>query len=192
MHYRFPSSAPVRSVFSNEKGGGAIVHLLAAPNQVLAAPSGHGIATFPLLGLRRTPSDREGEIGSSQLPLDIPIANSELQRQTVRGFKTCLIIFGQDVELGEDQPPIKPWSLAEALHHIEEQAKLLIEEEFRTIFASTTMPSADVAKEDVQSLLQGYDVDRAVAEYDAGSEKDSILGRGEDQRALPTFQLSAP
>jgi hypothetical protein len=104
MNNRFPSSATVRQL-PTEKGGGAIVHLLGAPSQVSSALSG-GLAS-PLLRAR-TPD-------GSRATCEVPLKTHELVEGVKRAVRAAQIVFGYDVDLNEEEEPIRAWSVQGAL-----------------------------------------------------------------------------
>ena len=104
MNNRFPSSATVRQL-PTEKGGGAIVHLLGAPNQVSSALSG-GMAS-PLLRAR-TPD-------GSRATCEVPLKTDELVAGVRRAVRSTQIVFGYDLDLDEEEEPIRAWSVQDAL-----------------------------------------------------------------------------
>jgi hypothetical protein len=77
---------------AGKRGGGAIVHLLGAPNQVLGATS----ASIPTAGIRF------GTEESARVLEDIKVDNKELVEGARRAVRNCKIVFGvPDVEGGE-------------------------------------------------------------------------------------------
>jgi hypothetical protein len=105
LRFRFPSSAPVRSLTVNEKGGGggAIVHLLGAPSQVLSATS----SAFPTLTPR--PSFAEEALRELRINCDT------LAEGARRAVRVCMMVFGYDSEMEEDEEPVRIWTLHDAL-----------------------------------------------------------------------------
>ena len=104
MNNRFPSSATIRQL-PGDRGGGAIVHLLGAPNQVSSAMGG-GLAS-PLLRSRT----QDG----SRATCDIPLKTEKLIEGLRRAMKAAQIVFGYDVDMGEDEVPIRTWCVQDAL-----------------------------------------------------------------------------
>ena len=104
MNNRFPSSATVRQL-PGQKGGGAIVHLLGAPNQVSAAVSG-GMAS---------PLHRATTPDGSSAASEILIQTQELVAGTRRAVKAVQIVFGYDADLEDDDEPVRTWSVQDAL-----------------------------------------------------------------------------
>jgi hypothetical protein len=104
MNNRFPSSATVRQL-PGDKGGGAIVHLLGAPNQISSVIGG-GLASPHLRA--RTPD-------GSRATCEIPLKTDELVAGVKRAVRAAQIVFGYDVELDEDEEPIRTWSVQDAL-----------------------------------------------------------------------------
>jgi hypothetical protein len=104
MNNRFPSSATVRQL-PGQKGGGAIVHLLGAPNQVSAAVSG-GMAS---------PLNRATTPDGSCAASEILIQTQELVAGTRRAVKAVQIVFGYDADLEDDDEPVRTWSVQDAL-----------------------------------------------------------------------------
>ena len=100
MPYRFPSSQPVRQL-AGERGGGAIVHLLGAPNQVLGATS----AAIPTLGVGN--KDDAGKILR-----DLRVGSAGLQEAARRGVRSCKVVFGLGDDMDED---VQVWSTQEAI-----------------------------------------------------------------------------
>lgn len=104
LKYRFPSSSTVRQL-PTERGGGAIVHLLGAPNQVSSAISGG----FPA-PLSRSRADHQA--GSTS---EVLITDPTLVLGMKRAVRSVQIVFGHDIELPEDEPPIRTWTAQDAL-----------------------------------------------------------------------------
>jgi hypothetical protein len=104
MNNRFPSSATVRQL-PGDKGGGAIIHLLGAPSQVSSVLGG-GLAS-PLLRAR-TPDH-------SRATCEIPLKTAELIAGVSRAVRAAQIVFGYDVDLDEDETPIRTLSVQDAL-----------------------------------------------------------------------------
>lgn len=104
MNYRFPSSATVRQLPS-EKGGGAIVHLLGAPNQVSSAISG---------GLASPLSRSQGPDGV-RASSDVYVTDEILISGMKRAMRTVQIVFGHEVDLTDEDEPIRTWTAQDAL-----------------------------------------------------------------------------
>jgi hypothetical protein len=104
MNYRFPSSTTIRQL-PTEKGGGAIVHLLGAPSQVSSAISGGFSA----------PLDRSRTDDQAASTSEVLIKDEDLINGMKRAVRTVQIVFGHDVELPEDEPPIRTWTAQDAL-----------------------------------------------------------------------------
>jgi len=95
MHKRFPSSQSVRQLGGHNtsgKRGGAIVHLLGAPNQVLGATS----AAIP------TPGIRVGAEESARVLGEIKIGTPELQEGARRAVRSCKVVFGVQIDQEEE------------------------------------------------------------------------------------------
>ena len=94
--YRFPSSQPVRQFDTNlaagKKGGGAIIHLLGAPNQLLGATS----AAIPSPGIR---VDKEK---SARVLEETKIETRELVEDARRAIRICKVVFGIRDDEGEE------------------------------------------------------------------------------------------
>ena len=105
MRFRFPSSAPIRSLNTKEKGtgGGAIIHLLGAPSQVLSATS----SAFPTLAPRVSMAE--------EAVRDIRVKNEELAKGARRAVRVCMIVLGWDWEMEEEDEPVRVWSVHDAL-----------------------------------------------------------------------------
>ncbi len=99
MAFRFPSSAPVRS-----GGGGAIVHLLGTPSQVLSATSSISPNLSPATG-----------VSQEQAIKDIRISNEVLKAGTRRAVRVCQMVFGYELELEAGEEPVRVWSVHDAL-----------------------------------------------------------------------------
>ena len=100
MAYRFPSSQPVRSLAQGEKGGGAIVHLLASPDHT--TPTN----TVPIL--------RSKDPGKSAVK-ELRINTEELQHAARRAVKVCQVVFGFMTEEDPEDEPVRKWTLNDAL-----------------------------------------------------------------------------
>jgi len=99
MLVRFPSSAPVRS-----GGGGAIVHLLGGPSQVLSATS----SSFPTV-------TNAAAVGSERAVKDVRLSSEALKAGTRRAVRVCLMVFGYELEPEEDEEVVREWSVHDAL-----------------------------------------------------------------------------
>lgn len=180
MAFRFPSSEPIRS-----GGGGAIIHLLGAPNQV---PSAAGSATsivYPVAAAR-----------PQQAMKDVRLKTELLIEGTRRAVRVCQMVFGHEVEFEEDEPSVRVWSVQEALvsdqsckvkeclcsqHIISEQTKVFVEQEFKEVFDPAQRAWRDTSNED---NLQGKEDFRTVLDDD--SKEDGLLLQ------LPTLAISSP
>lgn len=100
LPYRFPSSQPVRQL-AGEKGGGAIIHLLGAPNQVLGATS----AAIPTLASRSVED-------ATKILRDLRLNSPALQSGARRAVRSCKVVFG----LGDDvEEEVRVWSTEDAI-----------------------------------------------------------------------------
>ncbi|KAK4687249.1 hypothetical protein P7C73_g2860, partial [Tremellales sp. Uapishka_1] len=163
--FRFPSSAPIRSLgVSGEKG--AIIHLLSAPTQVLSATS----TGFPTLGLGTGQS-------SISAVREVLLKNETLIEGTRKASRTVQMVFGYPVELQQDEEPVRIWSVHEALHVIVEQTKIFVEDEFRDVFNPAREEWVDVEDEKRES---GFG-----CRVEAGMEEDEGLD-------LPVLHISSP
>jgi len=179
MNYRFPSSAPARAVAGGEKGGGgAIVHLLSAPNQVPSAMTGG----FP------TPIGRTNTLDRGRPTAELRLHNEVLIKAARRAVRTVKMVFGYDVEPEEDEEPIRTWGAHDALHMISEQTRVFVEEEFRTVFNprdTSGWVAVDVNAMD-DSGPSGFDlepVDEGVREKEE-EEEENIR--------IPVLSISSP
>jgi hypothetical protein len=104
MRYRFPSSQPVRQLGEKGQaggGGGAIIHLLGAPHQVLGATS----ATIPSAGV-------SGKDEIEEALRDVRIGSQALSQGARRSVRACRVVFGLGKGVEED---IKVWTRFEAI-----------------------------------------------------------------------------
>lgn len=97
--FRFPSSAPVRS-----GGGGAIVHLLGTPSQVLPVTS----SSFPVLA-------PGSHCGGHQATEAIRLTSDTLITGTRRAMRVCQMVFGYELEHDEEEDLVRIWSVHDAL-----------------------------------------------------------------------------
>ncbi|OCF39078.1 hypothetical protein I317_07148 [Kwoniella heveanensis CBS 569] len=144
MNYRFPSSAGVRNLRpTSEKAGGAIIHLLAAPNQVLSATS----SNFPTLSPTSPTGgfladgtrigDNKGTSGEGALR-DHRIKDERLSEMARRAVRVVRMINGWEVDYDQNEEAIRTWSVHDALHVIAEQTKLFVESEFKDVFSPSS------------------------------------------------------
>ncbi|OCF58018.1 hypothetical protein L486_04045 [Kwoniella mangroviensis CBS 10435] len=184
MHRRFPSSAGDIRNLTNEKianasskaNGGAIVHLLSTPNQILSATSSN-FPTFspshspispqgknPLRGNTLSGGGVNGRRGESALR-EIRVKNDKLCEMTRKSMKMVRLIngyengnndgenlFGDDNN--EDDDMMRSWNVSDALNVISEQTRIFVEEEFRDLFSpisSTT--SHEIGLGDLSTVL---------------------------------------
>ncbi|WVW80039.1 hypothetical protein I302_102012 [Kwoniella bestiolae CBS 10118] len=170
MNYRFPSSGSgdFRNLsLSNEKtnpnaGGGAIVHLLSTPNQILSATS----SGFPTISPTHSPISPtgknpfhghgqgvggDGKRGESALR-DVRVKNERLCEMSRKSIRLVRLINGyenneDDGLLGEDAEDedemMRSWNVLDALNVISEQTRLFVEEEFRDLFSPISSSSSN-------------------------------------------------
>ncbi|WVR03916.1 hypothetical protein IAU60_000915 [Kwoniella sp. DSM 27419] len=141
VKYRFPSSAGVRNLRpNNEKAGGAIVHLLSAPNQVLSATSTPFLTVPPSSPRDQTwRDDRRGTGEDAHMALkEVYIKSDRLAKITKRAVRVVQMVNGWAVDHEENEEAITTWSVSDALHVVSEQTKILVEEEFLDIFSPSS------------------------------------------------------
>jgi len=164
MNYRFPSSQSVRQlsggIAAGRKGGGAIVHLLGAPNQVLGATS----AAIPSPGIRVAAEE------SARVLREIRVESMALREAAGRSVRNCKAAFGV---VDDDPEEVRILSTHEAMvssplrlsgdvaneqDMVIEQSRLLIEEEFSSLFVR----SQEVWDEDEGSSeeKEGYSMEQ--------------------------------
>ncbi|CAD6587451.1 MAG: hypothetical protein TREMPRED_004759, partial [Tremellales sp. Tagirdzhanova-0007] len=164
MTFRFPSSAPVRS-----GGGGAIVHLVGAPSH---APSARN-SSFPSVAF--VPAEK-----SDQAISEIRISTDALESGARRAVRVCQMVFGYEVELEEDEEPVRIWSVHDALQVISEQTKIFVEDEFGDVFnpARNERPADRRVSDGEQETL---------AEMEDLDSKEGFL-----EYSLPMLAISSP
>jgi hypothetical protein len=163
-----------------QKGGGVIVHLLGAPNQVSAAISG-GLAS---------PVHRATTPDGSNATSEILLSTEELVAATRRAVKSVQIVFGYDVDVEDDEEPVRTWTAQDALvsllncsfhlskcitdayqHVISEQTNYFVESEFAAVFkpprdeTDTTTKGYDLSFGD-DSFYTQYSDDKKRMDYD--------------------------
>ncbi|WVF66993.1 hypothetical protein IAT40_001736 [Kwoniella sp. CBS 6097] len=151
MNYRFPSSAGVRNLRpTSEKAGGAIIHLLSAPNQVLSATSSNFPTLSPTSPTSASIADgsgtgsKRGQSGESALR-EHRIKGERLSEMARRAVRVVRMVNGREVDYDQDEEAIRTWSVHDALHVISEQTKLFVEGEFRDVFSPSSDGWTDIA-----------------------------------------------
>jgi hypothetical protein len=100
---RFPSSQSVRQVHGTGGQGGAIVHLLGAPNQVLTSTAGSNPGHYS-----------GGAVNTSNALREFRL-EKELGQITARAVRVCQIALGGMSEDEMENEPVRMWSTQEAL-----------------------------------------------------------------------------
>lgn len=113
---RFASSANIRDLGnSSEKPGGAIIHLLGAPNQVLSATS----SGFPTLSLTNSsvisPTGPKISTQSVEKALrDVYIKSEELTQMASKAVRTVMLVYGWRFDK-EEEDVVRNWTVLDAL-----------------------------------------------------------------------------
>ncbi|WVQ94622.1 hypothetical protein IAU59_001702 [Kwoniella sp. CBS 9459] len=167
MNYRFPSSAGVRNLRpTSEKAGGAIIHLLSAPNQVLSAtssnfptlsptsPTSASLANGIGVGVGIGIGNQKGKCGEAALR-DHRIKVERLSEMARRAVRVVRMVNGWEVDYDQDEEAIRTWSVHDALHVISEQTKLFVEEEFRDVFSPSSQDWTDDVNNNADPLTRG-------------------------------------
>ncbi|AUB27882.1 hypothetical protein CKF44_01613 [Cryptococcus neoformans] len=133
---RFPSSASITDLDnSSEKAGGAVMHLLGAPNQVLSATS----SGFPTLSLTNSsavsPTRLKISTQNGERALrDVYVKSEELTQMASNAVRTVMLVYGWRFN-NEEEDAVRNWSVLDALHIVSKQTKVFVEDEFRDIFS---------------------------------------------------------
>ncbi|ODN76707.1 hypothetical protein L202_05340 [Cryptococcus amylolentus CBS 6039] len=147
--HRFPSSAGIRNLGGNaEKSGGAIIHLLGAPAQVLSATSS-GLPTLtPAFAGSMNPAAVLAAQRGERALKDTAISSTALTTMANQAVQTTMLVHGWQMgfNVEEDSQDVRSWTALDALHVLSAQTKLFVEEEFRDVFspaASEDWPDKD-------------------------------------------------
>lgn len=113
---RFLSSANTHDLdSSSQEAGGAIMHLLGAPNQVLSATSS-GFPTLPLANssaINPTGPKISTQVGEMALR-DVYIKSEELKQMASEAVRTVMLVYGWRSN-NEEEGVVRNWSVLDAL-----------------------------------------------------------------------------
>ncbi|WVQ78723.1 hypothetical protein IAT38_000810 [Cryptococcus sp. DSM 104549] len=190
VNYRFPSSAGVRNFGgTSEKAGGAIIHLLSAPNQVLSATS----SGFPTLspmsagglspsgdGARGVGALAGGQRGDKALR-DVTVKSEKLVRMARQAVRAVATVHGWQMEAEEEDEEYavpRNWSERDAMDAILEQSRLFVEEEYLDVFSPVASNEwVDVSNR--TSMEKGG--------LGLGSVSEEMSGRASSSYGRPSF-----
>ncbi|WVQ74573.1 hypothetical protein IAR50_004174 [Cryptococcus sp. DSM 104548] len=202
-NHRFPSSAGIRNFGGNsEKSGGAIIHLLGAPAQVLSATSSGFPTLSPVSAGAMNPAAVLAVQRGERALKETNITSAGLLTMVNQAVRTTMLVHGWQMGFGveETSEDVRSWTALDALHVISAQTKLFVEEEFRDVFSpsvsedwSDTNEPSHSEKGVVGLGLEGHGLSMSESD-DPGrpSYEESRHLMGEKETEVPLVSVSSP